>query len=131
MQEIRFGDLAAPSIPINRLTPGEVDAIERATQLTLGKIRRMGETCVCDHPITAHRHKDAEGAIREDLTACDRDECRCETFAPDLPARFGTALMWISLRRVRPTIKLSEITDSEDALSVVEVDDETPTPALG
>jgi hypothetical protein len=125
MQRITFRDISAPSVLVNRLTPGEVDAVERATQLTLGKIRRMGSTCVCDHPQTAHLHKGDDGEVRADVTSCDRD-CGCEEFAPDLPARFGTALMWVSLKRVEPTLKFADVNDSVDALTVDEVEDEDP-----
>jgi hypothetical protein len=128
--KIKFKDLEPTRhISQDKLTPGEIDAIERATGLTLAKIRRMGDTCVCEHPASAHQHKDdATG----DLSNGTCTRCDCPGHEGDVPSRVSTAFIWISLRRAYPTLKFSDVSDVEGSdLSTVAEDEvaEDPTEA--
>jgi hypothetical protein len=105
---IEFRGKKSPFIPQDKLTPGEIDAVERVTDLTFQKIRRLGDVCVCDHNVSAHRHKDDAAEFTDDLscTICD-----CEGHQANLPTRVSTALMWVSIKRADPSVKYSDVSD--------------------
>lgn len=93
----------------DKMTPGEVDAIERATGLTFQKIRRMGETCVCDHSMRDHAHKDDAGDVVADDTSCT--VCDCPQHEGDVPTRVTTAFMWVSIKRADMSVKFADVAD--------------------
>lgn len=105
---IRFNGESYPAIDMARLTPGEADAVERVTGLTLNKIKRMGSTCVCEHDVKAHTHKDAAGEQTDD-TSCT--SCSCDEHESDLPSRVNTAFIWISIKRKSPAVTYREVAD--------------------
>jgi hypothetical protein len=105
---IKFKGESYPAIDMARLTPGEADAVERVTGLTLPKITRMGETCVCEHGKKAHEHKDAEGNQTDDTSCAD---CGCEQHESDLPSRVNTAFMWVGIKRKSPAVTFREVAD--------------------
>ncbi len=107
--QITFRGVAYPVIPQDKLTPGEIDAVERATDLTFQKIRRMGDLCVCGHGSSAHRHRDDAGEFTDD-TACT--SCDCASHTSDLPTRISTAFMWVSIRRADPAVKFADVSDT-------------------
>lgn len=123
--QITFRGKQYPFVPQDRLTPGEIDAVERATGLTFGRIQRSGQTCVCDHPRKDHQHKDDTTGEFTDVTTCDR--CDCEEFAPDVLSRVSTAFLWVSLRRGDMTLKFSDVLEDESL--VISPDDE-PDPTV-
>lgn len=92
----------------DKMTPAEIDAVERVSGLTFTKITRLGQTCVCDHSLTVtHLHKDADGTVKRDETSCAA--CDCDQFWPDLPTRVTTAFVWVSAKRAIPTITYDEV----------------------
>jgi hypothetical protein len=105
---IKFHGETYPAIDMGRLTPGETDAIERVTGLTLPKIKRMGSTCVCEHDVKAHTHKGDDGEQTDD-TSCT--SCDCDEHESDLPSRVNTAFMWIAIKRKSPTVAFKEVAD--------------------
>jgi hypothetical protein len=98
-----------PLVSQDKMTPGEIDAVERVTGLTLQKIRRMGATCVCDHDVSTHLHKDDDGEQTDD-TSCT--ECSCVQHSGDVPTRVTTAFMWVSVKRGEPTLKYGDFADA-------------------
>lgn len=135
MSHVVFRGEVCPLIGLEKMTPGEVDAVERMTGLTLAKIRFRGSQCACDHPIGAHTHKDDEGEVDPSDQTCTVDDCPCDEFSSDVPMSVNTALTWVSVKRVIQDVKFSEVADTpmdqmpsgEDAPAVV-VEDPTPTP---
>jgi hypothetical protein len=118
----------------DKMTPAEIDAVERVTGLTFTKISRLGQTCVCEHSLTVtHIHKDAEGTVVRENTACVA--CDCDQFWPDLPTRVTTAFIWVSAKRAIPTITFEEVgaipldaLGDDAAQAVVAVDPTQPPP---
>jgi len=107
---IQFQGETYPMVAQDKMTPGEIDAVERATGLTFQKIRRMGETCVCDHGVRDHTHLDDQGEQTDD-TSCK--VCTdCDQHQPDLPSRISTAFVWVSIKRVNPAVKFSDVSDA-------------------
>ncbi len=104
---VKFHDIEAEYIPQDRLTTGEVDAVEKVTGLTLQRIRRMSEQCVCEHGRKAHEHKGDDGEVVDDDRSCT--ECDCGKHQPDLPTKVSTAYVWVSLRRVDMSLKFADI----------------------
>lgn len=110
-----------PLVSMDKMLPSEIDAVERVTGLTLQKIRRMGETCVCDHGMKAHTHKDDSGDQDTGDTSCA--ECDCEQHQGDVPMRVNTAFAWVSVKRGDPSVKYTEFADAP--ISDWEVEDAT------
>ena len=125
--KITFRGVTTEFVSQDKMTPGEIDAVERATGLTFGKIQRMGQTCVCDHPLDAHRHKDDVTGDVTDVTSCAR--CACEEFGPDVPSRVSTAFIWVSLRRADLTLKFADVSDAEGLTIVQDAVEADPTVA--
>jgi hypothetical protein len=113
-----------PIIAQDKLTPGEIDAVERATGLTLQKMRRMGQTCVCEHDYTLHAHKDAAGEQDAEDTSCTA--CGCLEHEGDQPSRVTTAFIWVSIRRVKANVTFANVSGS---VLEMEADPEDPTQA--
>lgn len=105
---IRFQGQDYPAIDMGRLTPGEADAVERVTGMTLNKIKRAGATCVCEHGVKEHTHKDDAGNQTDD-TSCTK--CECEEHESDLPSRVNTAFIWISIKRKLPSVSYKDVAD--------------------
>lgn len=106
---IKFKGETYPAIDMGRLTPGETDAVERVTQLTLPKIKRMGSTCVCEHDMKAHEHKDDDGELDTADISCTK--CDCAEHESDLPSRVNTAFMWIAIKRKSPGVTFKDVAD--------------------
>jgi len=128
---IGYAGKSYPFVPEDKMMPSEIDAVERATGLTLQKIRRMGQTCVCEHGVKAHTHKDAAG--EEDTTDRSCEECDCPQHEGDVPTRVSTAFAWISVKRAVPALKYSDfadapISDWEVEDDAAEVEDPTQPP---
>lgn len=116
--KISFRGQTVDFVPQDKMTPGEVDAVERATDLTFQRIRRLGETCVCGHGLAPHRHKDDAGEFTGD-TACT--ECDCARHISDMPTRISTAYMWVSIKRADPSVKFADVANTpQDELTVVD-----------
>lgn len=108
---------SAPIASQDKMTPGEVGAVERELAKEFGdktftfqKLRRMGDLCVCDHKSADHRHKDEAGDPIWDDTSCAR--CDCEEHEANVSPLVQIAFMWISLRRAHPTVKWSDVRDA-------------------
>ena len=95
---VGYAGKSYPLVPQDKMMPSEIDAVERATGLTLQKIRRMGETCVCEHGLKAHTHKDDAG--EEDKTDRSCTECDCEQHSGDMPIRVTTGVR-VGVREAR------------------------------
>lgn len=106
--QVTFKGKTVPFVSQDKMTPGEIDAVERVTDLTLQRIRRLGETCVCGHGLDPHRHKDDAGKFTDD-TSCA--SCECDQHVPDLPTRISTAFLWIALRRDDPSVKFADVSN--------------------
>lgn len=108
---IQFNGESYPVISQDKMTPGEIDAVERATGLTFQRITRLGQTCVCSHGAGFHRHLDGEGQPSDD-TSCSVEDCDCEQHEADLPTRVSTAFMWVSIKRGNPAVKYDEVANT-------------------
>lgn len=126
MPSIGYAGKTFPLIPEDKMMPSEIDAVERVTGLTLQKIRRMGQTCVCEHGVQAHTHKDAAGERDADDTSCA--ECDCPQHQGDVPMRVTTAFAWVSVKRGDPSVKYADFADGPLADWEVEGDDDDPDP---
>lgn len=130
--EITWQGRSAPVIQQEKMTPGEVGVLERTLAgefgdrtFTFQKLRRMGDSCVCDHNSNAHRHKDADGEFSED-TSCT--QCDCDGHEPNVSPLVQVAFMWISLKRVDPSVKWQDVRDAPIAdFDVAGDGDEDPT----
>jgi hypothetical protein len=126
MPSVGYAGKSYPIIPEEKMMPSEIDAIERATGLTLQKIRRMGATCVCEHGKKAHTHNDDAGEPDTEDTSCT--ECDCERHAGDVPMRVNTAFAWVSVKRGNPTVRFTDFDNAPISdWEVEEQDDEDPT----
>lgn len=126
MPSIGYAGGVYPLIAPDKMTPGEIDSVERNTGLTMQKIRRMGETCVCEHQSADHTYKDAAGEIDTSDTSCSR--CSCPKHEADVPMRINTAFAYISLRRCLPTLRFDEFADAPFADWNVEDEEGAPVP---
>jgi hypothetical protein len=123
---INYGGKQYDIVSPDKMTPGEVDAVERATGLTFQKIRRMSDTCVCEHGLRDHTHKDDQGDIDKSDTSCT--SCSCEKHEGDVPTRVTTAFMWVSVKRGDMSVKFSDVSDQPmDGLISEDVDVADPT----
>ena len=122
---VGYAGKSYPLVPQDKMMPSEIDAVERATGLTLQKIRRMGETCVCEHGVKAHTHKDDAGEVDEKDTSCT--ECDCPQHSGDVPMRVTTAFAWVSVKRGDPSVKYADFADAPLSDWEVEGEDEDPT----
>jgi hypothetical protein len=125
---INYGGKQFDVVSPDKMTPGEVDAIERATGLTFQKIRRMGETCVCEHGMRDHTHKDDAGDVVEDDTSCT--VCSCEKHEGDVPTRVNTALMWVSIKRGDMSVKFSDVSNQPMDVFISEDGADVPDPTV-
>lgn len=114
--QITWHDLTAPVIQQEKMTTGEIGAIERELAkdfqdktFTFQKLRRMGDVCVCDHKSVDHRRNDDSGEISDD-TSCAR--CDCDAHEPNVSPLVQVAFMWASLKRSDPSLKWSDVRDS-------------------
>ena len=106
-QMVTYAGQSVPLLAQEKMTPGEIDAIERVTGLTFQKIRRMSDTCVCAHGAKVHLHRNGAGDLDPTDTSCGT--CDCDEHEPDLPISVGTAVVWVSVRRVIATVQFSDI----------------------
>ena len=122
---IGFDGKTYPLVSQDKMMPSELDAVERVTGLTLQKIRRMGEMCVCEHGVKAHTHRDDSGDQVDD-TSCV--ECDCDQHQGDVPMRVMTAFAWVSVKRGDPSVKYADFADGPLADWDVEDDDAEADP---
>lgn len=95
------------AVPREKMTPGEIDWVERVTGLTYKKITFLAERCVCEHLASQHLHfKDVEGQSQIDVEdqSCRDAACPCDGFDPDLPSRVTYAFLLVAAKRHDPTI---------------------------
>lgn len=95
------------AVPREKMTPGEIDWVERVTGLTYRKIEFLANHCVCEHQMVAHLHYktvDGESQVDFDDQSCADPDCRCEDFAGDLPSRVNFAFLLVAAKRHDPTI---------------------------
>jgi hypothetical protein len=127
---IQYAGKTYPVLDPEKFTPGETDAIERAVGMSFPKIRRMGDTCVCEHSAKQH---DAE------TRACTL--CSCDSHESDMPSRISTAMAWVSVKRGVPTLTFKEFSEGVTVADMYvdepaepeadAVDPTQPTPATG
>lgn len=121
---IEFNGKTYPLVSNDKMTPGEIDAVERVTGLTFQKIRYMGSMCVCDHNVGAHTHRDEEGRVTDD-SSCLAEGCPCGAHAADLPTRVSTAFVWVAIKRSEPTTTFEQINSaSVDELKISATDED-------
>lgn len=124
---MKFNGEQFDPIPTDKLTPAEVDAVERVTGMTLPAIRRAGDTCVCGHGSKDHEHKDEQGEQTDD-TACT--VCSCPEHSADVRMSVNTAFMWVAIKRTQPTVTFAQVqatpmvsfTDDDDEPAPVDAD---------
>lgn len=92
--------------PSNPLSPGETEAVEKVVGKSFPRIRRMLDTCVCDHGSRDHMHKLDSGDVDPDNTACLK--CDCPEMEADAPTNVLNAMSWVAIRRAVPTLTLAE-----------------------
>jgi heterodisulfide reductase subunit B len=110
----------------NPISPGETEAIEKAVGISFPRIRRMMDSCVCDHSSTDHRHKLDSGDLDPDNTACVK--CDCPEYESDTPVAVMNAMSWIAIRRAIPTFKLSDFQNCSVDDIQPDADGESPDP---
>lgn len=115
-----------------KMTPGEIDAVERYTGYTYKRISFMANRCVCEHPAQSHLHYEAtnDGDARLDANnqSCGEDKCPCLAFDPDLPALIQYAFLYVAAKRADPGTSWDEIRDlPQDAWTYTRSEAENPT----
>lgn len=118
---VQYNGAVYPILTQDKLTLGEVAAVEKVTGLNLTRIRRMGEKCVCDHGPTDHLRVDPESQQMLPDTSCKICE-DCRRHEADLPTQVTAAFIWVSIRRGDPSVKFSDVEAAEDLFDI-------PTPA--
>lgn len=105
----------------SKMSPAEIDVLERCVGMNYDKIKYEANKCVCDHAMERHVHVDKKGRIHPDDTSCRIEECRCGNFTSDVPTRINYAFIWVALRRVAPEVSFDELCEvPQDALKLAE-----------
>ena len=107
MGSIVWAGEKVPLLDMEKITPAEVDAMERLTGMTFSKMQYRRSICVCEHGERRHINKDAAGDVVEDDTSCS--ECGCEEFDSDLPQKAAMAPIWLSVKRQHPTVTYDDV----------------------
>jgi hypothetical protein len=108
---IKFRGEKYAELDFNKITPGEVGALEKQVGMVFPKIRRAAEVCVCDHGRNDHLHKDDATGEPTDDTSCVKCES-CDEHLPSLPSDVSTALVWLAIKRHLPTVTYREVADT-------------------
>jgi hypothetical protein len=127
---IKFRGEKYDDLDFNKITPGEVGALEKQVGMVFPKIRRAIDMCVCDHGREDHAHKDDATGEPSDDTSCVKCES-CAEHLPSLPSGVNTALVWLAIKRHVPTVTYREVADTPyDELTDDEPaqEPENPTP---
>jgi hypothetical protein len=103
----------------------EAAHLERVVGKTLAQIQAAGQFCGCDHHLSLHV-RDNPDDLESDIHC---KTCGCENPAENVPIEVSQALMWISLKRVRPTVSFSEV--GQMPMSAFTVVVEAPDPTAG
>lgn len=123
---LRWNGTDYPVADLGSISPDEADKLERVVGMTLAKINRASQRCVCDHTATDHQHTDDDGNTTDDITC---KACDCDTFEADMPAIVTTALMWLAIRRKDPQVTYRDIAGTAfDGFEFVEDPDPTGPP---
>jgi hypothetical protein len=121
---IKFRGEKYDNLDFDKITPGEVGALEKQLQMEFPVIQFALKSCVCGHQRDAHLHKDDNAELTDD-TSCTKCEL-CSDFSAKIPSSFSTALVWMAVKRRIPTVTYKEIADTPyDELA----DDEAEEPA--
>lgn len=108
---IKFRGEKYDALDFNRITPGEVGALEKQLQMEFPLIQRALKTCVCGHLREDHVHKDDQAEVTDD-TACVKCDGSCPEFAAKIPSGFSTALVWMAIKRRNPTLSFKDVADT-------------------
>lgn len=112
-------------VPHSKMSPAEIDVLERCVGLNYDRIKYEANKCVCDHAMERHIHVNKKGRVSEE-TSCLIEDCRCGRFTSDIPTRINYAFIWIALRRVAPEVSFDALCEvPQDALKLAE----KPSPA--
>lgn len=122
-------------VPREKMTPGEIDWVERSTGLTYKKIQFLAKRCVCEHDDNTHLHftkatakKPAE-LLLDDLS-CTAADCGCDRFEADMPSRCGFAFLAIAAKRHDPSLSWDDVmqTPQDEWTYESDVAEESPDP---
>lgn len=119
------------AVPREKMTPGEIDWVERVTGLTYKKITYLANRCVCEHLATAHLHYiDVEGESQIDPKnqTCGDSGCDCEGFDPDLPNRVTYAFLLVAAKRNDPSVNWDDAMNAAQDEWTYERTPEPPDP---
>lgn len=97
------------SVPLAKLSPAEIDVVERLTGESYQKLTRRMQTCVCEHFLGEHAHFDDKGVLDRDDASCKSQECNCPMFAGDVSSRANFAMLFIALKRHKPDAKFEDV----------------------
>lgn len=127
MSILKYKGTVIPEVELDKLTTGEADAIERVIGMTIAKLNRVRQRCVCDHQVKLHQHLNVEGEVDESDSSCGVGDCDCDEFESDVSTLVGAALTWVAIKRVLPTTTFAELQASTgDEFEVL--DDKEPDP---
>lgn len=114
---VQYNGTTYPILTQDKLTLGEVAAVERVTGLTLTKIRRLGEKCVCGHGVPDHLRIGEDGEKTLQDTSCKVCD-DCGRHEADMPTQVTSAFIWVSVKRGDHEVKFSDIEAAEDLFDV-------------
>lgn len=123
---IKFRGEKYATLDFEKITPGEVGALEKQLGMEFPVLQRALRACVCGHPRDRHEHKDDAGELTDDTSCVKCEDESCPEFSAKIPSTFSTALVWLAIKRRIPTLTFKEIADTPyDELA----DDEAEEPA--
>lgn len=97
------------SVPLLKLSPSEIDQVERLTGISYQKLTRQLQTCVCEHFLGDHVHFDKDGKADRDNTACKSEVCNCPMFSGDVSSRANFAMLFIAYKRHKPDARFEDV----------------------
>lgn len=124
-QLVTFNGVTTPVLTLDKMGLAEVSAVEKVTGLNMPMIRRMSAGCVCSHDVQEHVRYDDDDNLTAD-TSCKICKRKCDSFEADIPTLIRTAFTWVSIKRVEPTVKFSDVADAvgDDAPTISYIDDD-------